>query len=217
MSPEQATASDVDGRSDLFSLGCTMYHLLTGQVPYPGETVVECLTRRARRGPVPITDFRPDLPPQVVAVIDKLMAQRPEHRFQSAVEAAKALQGLAGHHHADSCSEGLSPPLPHPGNEKPALLPHETPALSAGSEAPVNPSLGTPDLSRSFRRRLTALLAAIPPWRSPLVFVIVALVIFFVGFALGLACTLMLRREGASDRKLPQVQGTRYSPPASPS
>ena len=97
MSPEQADAGDVDGRSDLYSLGCTMYELLTGRIPFPGETVVECLTRRARGNPDPITDLRPDLPPQLVEVLDKLMARRPEDRFQTAAEAAVALQAVAQH------------------------------------------------------------------------------------------------------------------------
>jgi serine/threonine-protein kinase len=113
MSPEQATVSNVDGRSDLFNLGCTMYYLLTGAVPYPGETVVECLRRRAQFKSVPITDLRPGLPPRLLGVLDKLMAHRVEDRYQTAAEAALALQSLAadGHEvHASKIAEPGAPP-----------------------------------------------------------------------------------------------------------
>ena len=78
-----------------------MYYLLTGQLAFPGETVVECLKRRASGNPVPITDLRPDLPPRLVEVLDKLMALRPEDRFQTAAEAAVALEAMAQNGKAD--------------------------------------------------------------------------------------------------------------------
>ena len=93
MSPEQAKAGEVDGRSDLFSLGCTMYYLLSGKPAFPGETVVECLKRRANGHPIPITDLRPDLPPRLVEVLDKLLANRPEDRFQTS---RRGRRGAAG-------------------------------------------------------------------------------------------------------------------------
>jgi serine/threonine-protein kinase len=114
MSPEQATASNVDGRSDLFNLGCTMYHLLTGAVPYPGETVVECLRRRAQPKAVPITDLRPDLPARLLGVLDKLMAHQIEDRYQTAAEAALALQSLAADGrkvHVSTITEPSAPPI----------------------------------------------------------------------------------------------------------
>src|SRR5205085_7890124 len=59
MSPEQAEGRPLDGASDLFSLGCTMYHLLTGQVPFPGDSKIERLARRLRDSPRPISTLRP--------------------------------------------------------------------------------------------------------------------------------------------------------------
>ena len=88
MSPEQATALSIDGRSDLFSLGCTMYQLLTGRLPFPGESIAECLVLRIKGQSTPITDFRPDLSPRLIEVLAKLMARRPEDRYQTAAEAA---------------------------------------------------------------------------------------------------------------------------------
>ena len=94
MSPEQATGRDVDGRSDLFSLGCAMYHLAAGKVPFPGDSPIERLGRRIGGKPVPILEVRPDLPPALVRVLDKLLATRPADRFQSANEASDAFQAL---------------------------------------------------------------------------------------------------------------------------
>ena len=126
MSPEQATGREADGRSDLFSLGCTMYHLLTGQLPFPGETILEQLGRRIRGGPVPITDVRPDLSPRLVEVLDRLMARQPEDRYQTGAEAADALRGV------------LLPPASLP--PQPSRLPTVPPA----SEPIAAP---TPDLA----------------------------------------------------------------------
>ena len=63
MSPEQALGREVDGRSDLFSLGCSMFHLMTGKLAYPGESPIDRLGRRIDARPTPITDLIPDLPP----------------------------------------------------------------------------------------------------------------------------------------------------------
>ncbi len=94
MSPEQACGRDVDGRSDLFSLGCAMYHLMSGRMPFPGETPIDRLGRRIGGKPVPITDVMPDLPPSLVEVMDRLMAHKPSDRYQDANEAAEALEAL---------------------------------------------------------------------------------------------------------------------------
>src|SRR5205823_4895361 len=94
MSPEQACGKDVDGRSDLFSLGCAMYHLMTGVLAFPGESPIERLGKRINGRPVPITDLLPGLPARLVHTFDRLMANKPQDRFQTAEEAAEALQSL---------------------------------------------------------------------------------------------------------------------------
>jgi serine/threonine-protein kinase len=94
MSPEQATGRDVDGRSDLFSLGCAMYHLMTGRLPFPGTSPIERLGLRLSGHHVPITDLIPDLPSPVVNIMDRLLEREPGDRFQTAEEAGEALQAL---------------------------------------------------------------------------------------------------------------------------
>ena len=93
MSPEQAIARDpLDGRSDLYSLGCVMYQLITGSVPFPEGSRVECLASRIKGRPVPIDERRPGMPPALVAVIDRLLATRREDRYATAALAAEALR-----------------------------------------------------------------------------------------------------------------------------
>jgi serine/threonine-protein kinase len=94
MSPEQACGKEVDGRSDLYSLGCAMYHLTTGRLPFPGDSPVERLGQRISGKPVPISQVKPDIPPAVAQVLDRLMASKPTDRFQTALEAAEALQAV---------------------------------------------------------------------------------------------------------------------------
>lgn len=94
MSPEQACGREVDGRSDLYSLGCSMYHLMTGRQAFPGDSPIERLGKRIVGRPVPIRDVRPDLPASLVQVMDKLLANKPHDRFQTGEEAAEALNNL---------------------------------------------------------------------------------------------------------------------------
>jgi serine/threonine-protein kinase len=94
MSPEQACGREVDGRSDLYSLGCSIYHLVTGKLPFPGTSPIERLGKRISGRHVPITDHLPDLPASFVRVIDKLLAHKPHERFATAAEACDALQSL---------------------------------------------------------------------------------------------------------------------------
>lgn len=96
MSPEQAMGRDVDGRSDLFSLGCSMFYLLTGRFPFPGASQIERLGRRINSRPDPIKALRPEVPDRVAAVMEKLMANKPADRYQTGNEAADALAALLG-------------------------------------------------------------------------------------------------------------------------
>jgi serine/threonine-protein kinase len=96
LAPEQARDSRcVDCRSDLYSLGCTLYHLLAGRPPFPGGLPLDKLWRHQSDDPVAITQLRHDVPHELVRTLGRLMAKRPGERFATAAEVAAALQPLA--------------------------------------------------------------------------------------------------------------------------
>lgn len=119
MSPEQACGKDLDGRSDLFSLGCTMYHLITGRHAFPADSPIERLGKRINGRPVPITDLRPDLPSSLVAVLDKLMASKPQDRYQSGKEASDALSALIRSRRSTAAAAPKPAPEPAPPRPEP--------------------------------------------------------------------------------------------------
>ena len=92
MAPEQAdNAHAADVRADIYSLGCTLYYLLSGQAPYPEGTVLDKLRAHRTRKPRPLSDFRKDVPPALVRVLERMMAKDPDQRYQTPTEAAEAL------------------------------------------------------------------------------------------------------------------------------
>jgi serine/threonine-protein kinase len=96
LSPEQVRNLHlVDIRSDLYSLGCTFYYLLAGQVPFPGGTTTDKLIRQTKEQPVPVEQLRPDIPEQVADMVRCLMAKEPAHRFQTPAELVAELAPFA--------------------------------------------------------------------------------------------------------------------------
>jgi eukaryotic-like serine/threonine-protein kinase len=92
LAPEQAQNSgNVDTRADVYSLGATLYYLLTGQVPYDAPTPTEKLIKHITEPPPSLLRLRPDAPPQLDAVVRWMMAKRPEVRPQTPANVALAL------------------------------------------------------------------------------------------------------------------------------
>jgi len=77
MSPEQVEGKPVDGRSDIYSFGVTCYHMLAGRPPFEGSGAFEVAIKHAREEPPPLEGFRRDVPPEVVALVGKMMAKKP--------------------------------------------------------------------------------------------------------------------------------------------
>ena len=96
LSPEQARSTrKADIRSDIFSLGCTLFKLLTGEVPFAGENVTEKLMARATEDAPPVSRLRPEVPSELDAVVAKMLDRDPKRRYQTPIEAARALQAFA--------------------------------------------------------------------------------------------------------------------------
>lgn len=95
MPPEQArNAKHVDQRCDIYALGCTLYHFLTGKPPFEGESVVELITNKEKGKFQPAKRLNPNVPEKLDLMIAKAMAQKPEHRYQSCAELVSDLESL---------------------------------------------------------------------------------------------------------------------------
>jgi len=94
MSPEQARGQRPDGRSDIYSLGCTLFHALTGRVPFPGSNAAETLRMHAESPPPSAVALRPDLSPEVDALVRRMMAKRPVERFARPAEFLRVVERL---------------------------------------------------------------------------------------------------------------------------
>ena len=92
MSPEQAAGGDdVDGRSDLYSLGCVLYEMLGGQPPFTGPTVQSVVRQHLTTPPRPISQLRPAVPGEIVSLLTRALAKNPADRFNPAAQFVEAL------------------------------------------------------------------------------------------------------------------------------
>ncbi len=96
MAPEAALGKKVDHRVDIYSLGATAYHLLSGKTPYHGTSPTEVLKHHVMDPLPPITEVNPAVPPKVVSLIERMMAKKPEDRLQSASEVVEEVRQATG-------------------------------------------------------------------------------------------------------------------------
>ncbi|TWT31688.1 serine/threonine protein kinase [Blastopirellula retiformator] len=93
LSPEQAVNSHkVDGRADLYSLGCSLYFLLVGHPPFPDGSLAQRIAKHQTINPEKLRKLRPNCPALLAKICEKLMMKKPEQRYQSASEVAVALR-----------------------------------------------------------------------------------------------------------------------------
>ncbi|MEW9897309.1 serine/threonine-protein kinase [Chitinivorax sp. PXF-14] len=92
MSPEQLAGKKIDGRSDLYSLGVTLYQLLTGQLPFQGNSLAKLMYSIANERHRDISELRPELPRPLCRLIDRALDKAPDKRFQTGAEFALAIQ-----------------------------------------------------------------------------------------------------------------------------
>jgi serine/threonine protein kinase len=92
IAPEQAhdpRAADI--RADIYSLGCTLYYLLAGRVPFPDGSMLQKLMAQVDKTPTPLTQMRSDMPPELVRIVDRMVAKDPARRYQTPAEVARDL------------------------------------------------------------------------------------------------------------------------------
>ena len=111
MSPEQAAGErNLDGRSDIYSLGCVCYEMLTGERPFPGTVASVIMTRRLTEKPPSVRVLRPSVPESLAKVIECTLEPTPGDRYQHAADLVKALDAIdvGGHAHRGSWSRTIA-------------------------------------------------------------------------------------------------------------
>jgi len=94
MPPEQVRSQPADNRSDIFSVGAIMYHLITGQRPFQGQTTTEILASVMRDTPTPVININPGCPSQLGDLIGRCLAKEPEERFQNVSDLRRQLKEI---------------------------------------------------------------------------------------------------------------------------
>jgi hypothetical protein len=153
MSPEQARGQKVDGRSDLFSLGCVLYECLSGRKPFLGESVTAILVKILTEEPPPIDYLSTGLPRELDAVLRRATAKDPAARYATGKELVDALR-LASQTTVVSAPTAGRAAVPPP---LPAVLPAPAPLLGA----PPAPPVAAPTRTRGTVWRAVAALALV--------------------------------------------------------
>ena len=116
--PEQIQEGSIDARVDIYSLGIVLYELLTGRLPFHGETAFDFLMARLTDPPLPLLQAKPDVPKIFVSILDKALAKNPKSRYQTMAEFSLALleardrlrSSVPGQPTGDTTSRELSQP-----------------------------------------------------------------------------------------------------------
>ncbi|MEU5863968.1 protein kinase [Nonomuraea sp. NPDC047529] len=142
MSPEQINKEHIDGRCDQYALACVVYEALSARLPFQRENDIALLWAHLAEQPVPLTQLRPELPPQVDTVMSRALAKAPEERYATCSEFVTALRdAISGQ---DAEPGGRHPSGPHPvPHAAPVPGPVQGPATGPRTGPQVAPQTGS--------------------------------------------------------------------------
>ncbi len=146
MSPEQAVGErEIDGRSDLYSLGVVGYQMLTGDTPFRASNTPAMLVKHVSERPRPVRELRPDVPPYLAVAIDRSLAKRPDDRWSSAAELRSALAAALAGDRSRLYSLPAAPSAPvAPAPQRAAVAPFEQVRPPAEPDYPRPPEFPPP-------------------------------------------------------------------------
>jgi serine/threonine protein kinase len=180
MAPEQVLGEPIDGRTDIYALGCVLFECLTGAVPFRRDSQESVMWAHVNQEPPRVTDLRPDLPAALDVVVAKAMAKKRESRYATCAEMVAAGRVAAGPALDTAQARQLARQSTVAGWEAPAIptvaepAPRPTPAVAP----PAPPAPPSPGLigDRTVAERMPAVPAvpspptSAPRWRRPLLF-----------------------------------------------
>jgi len=134
---------------DQYSLGCAIYFMLTGQFPFPDGSAAEKMMAHQFKEPTPIAELNPEVPPDLIAIVERLMKKTPQDRFGSCAEVVEALKPHASSAGTLKPQNGRALPSRDPGNGRAKTAPvpdglRSLPSQNAGARPTVGPSSATP-------------------------------------------------------------------------
>jgi serine/threonine protein kinase/N-acetylneuraminic acid mutarotase len=104
MSPEQARGLRVDARSDIFSIGVVLYEMLAGRAPFENKNVADLIESIVKQDPPPLTQYRPDVPVELLVAVNKALQKDRQHRYQSAEDLLSDLRAFPADQQRDNSS-----------------------------------------------------------------------------------------------------------------
>jgi len=153
MSPEQVKGRPADGRSDIFSLGVVLYEMVTGEKPFPGETVTTVIYKIINEEPIPARELDSAVPPGLSAIIARALAKAPAARFQTCRELWEALQNHRDYSASGAAAVAASRAVPSRASTGalPSAIAAATSAssktISTGQRLPLTVAAATPKSS----------------------------------------------------------------------
>jgi serine/threonine-protein kinase len=179
LSPEQARGAPVDARSDLYSVGVVLFELLTGEAPFNGETPVEIAMKHLSAVPEPPSVKRPEVPPELDAVVLRALAKNPDDRYQSVEEMDADLNAISkGMEISGTTTEAATTVLAGAGLSAPTMISRAptrvVPPPRTGAPVPPPSPPGYYDFDRAPSRR------PVWPWLLSLALIVAVGIAFFI-------------------------------------